>query len=81
MKKECRTYFALLSDYIDGELDPEARQALEAHLEKCTVCSQCLLSLKRSIELYHDASGQEAPPEVVARLKSALKECMERTAE
>jgi anti-sigma factor RsiW len=81
MKKECRTYFALLSDYIDGELDPETRQALEAHLEKCRECSQCLLSLKRSIELYHETSGQEAPPEVVARLKSALKECMEHTTE
>jgi anti-sigma factor RsiW len=81
MKKECRTYFALLSDYIDGELDPESRRALEAHLKTCRDCSECLLSLKRSIELYHDASGQEAPPEVVARLKSALKECMERRAE
>jgi anti-sigma factor RsiW len=81
MKKECRTYFALMSDYIDGELDPESRRALEAHLETCQECSQCLLSLKRSVDLYHDASGQEAPPEVVARLKSALKECMERTAE
>jgi len=81
MKKECRRYFALLSDYIDGELDPEARGALEAHLENCRECSQCLLSLKRSIELYHDASGQEAPPDVVARLKSALKECMEHSPE
>ncbi|HDR14586.1 MAG TPA: hypothetical protein ENN79_03690 [Desulfobacteraceae bacterium] len=81
MRKECRPYFALLSDYLDGELNPEIRRDLEAHLENCPACSQCLRSLKRSIELYHEASGQEAPPEVVARLKSALKECMERSEE
>ncbi len=79
MKKECRFYFALLSDYLDGELEPEARQDLEAHLESCRECSQCLLSLKKSIQLYHEASGEEAPREVVEKLKSALKQCMEQT--
>jgi anti-sigma factor RsiW len=76
MKRKCRIYFAMLSDYLDGELNGEAKRDLEEHIGNCPTCSSCLLSLKRSIELYRNTSGHETPPEVVARLKSALRECM-----
>nr|NJM02657.1 hypothetical protein [Desulfobacula sp.] len=38
MKKECRDIQKKLSAFRDGELDPEAKTAVEAHLDSCEAC-------------------------------------------
>ncbi len=40
------TALALLDDYVDGELSPEARRALEAHLAACSSCRATLDELR-----------------------------------
>jgi hypothetical protein len=38
-----------LSEYLDDELPPDARVALEAHLRQCTACGAVLADLKRIV--------------------------------
>lgn len=35
-----------LTEYLDGELGPERRKAVEAHLSSCAACTKTLGSLK-----------------------------------
>ena len=36
----CSEVLARLSDYLDGDLDAEARSAVERHLAGCSVCER-----------------------------------------
>lgn len=38
-----------LSDYLDGELAPDARAAVEAHVAQCTECARTLGELRRVV--------------------------------
>ena len=50
-----------LSDYLDGELSPNERSAVEAHLRTCEPCAAVLNDLRRLVSL---AQGLEPrPPE------------------
>ena len=48
---KCREIFALLSQYLDMELPPEACRALEAHIAGCPPCVEFAESLRKTIEL------------------------------
>jgi len=45
----CRRVLALLSDYLDGELDGAARGDAEAHLEACAPCACSAAELASTI--------------------------------
>jgi anti-sigma factor (TIGR02949 family) len=69
----CHDYLQQISEYIDGELDPELCKQLEEHMEGCTNCTVVVNTLKRTIELYQDEeNGQALPAEAKKRLFSAL---------
>ncbi|TDI36527.1 MAG: hypothetical protein E2P02_24885 [Acidobacteria bacterium] len=51
-----------LSDYIDRELEPEEREALENHLEQCTDCRIVLAEL-RGVRREAKTLTRHAPPE------------------
>jgi len=36
-----------ISEYLDGDLDPEARRELETHLTECATCAELLEDLRR----------------------------------
>lgn len=42
-----------LSEYLDDELPPDERAALEAHLRQCTACGAVLADLKRIVTRAH----------------------------
>jgi len=53
----CRDAVALMSDYVDGVLDPRDRARLDAHLSGCPLCSEYLAQLRATI----DALGHAEP--------------------
>lgn len=77
MNKECREHFIRISEYLDGELDADLCKEIEAHLEQCPDCQNCLESLKRTIALCKDGARETIPVEAKERLRFMLRNCME----
>lgn len=72
----CKEMLDKLSDYIDGELDPQMCKDLERHMQDCNPCLFFIDSLKKTITLYKYASNEPLPKEVHLRLHDYLKkEC------
>ena len=45
----CRDVVELLSDYLDGALDPGTRAHLEVHLDDCDGCTMVLDQLRETV--------------------------------
>lgn len=75
MKEDCKKHFKRISEYLDGELDERACKEIEANLEKCPECLECLHSLKKSIQLCREAGEEEMPADIRERLRSNLRDC------
>lgn len=67
-----------LSDYLDGELDPEICSQIESHMEGCECCREFVVSLKASLEAVHRLEKAEVPEETCrSLLEKVLKTCRE----
>jgi|GEM_PF-480515 RNA polymerase sigma-70 factor (ECF subfamily) len=78
--RRCKRIFALLSDYLDGELPVRDCRELERHLEGCKPCIVFLESLKTTVEACRRYGQNEKrnlsppmPPELRARLLASLR--------
>ena len=61
----CEKLLGSLSEYIDGELNPELCQELERHLAGCDNCRVVLNTTKRTIDLVHSPIEKPDVPEDV----------------
>ena len=57
----CRDAVALMTDYLDGRLEPADRDRLERHLADCPHCSEYLAQLRVTV----DALG-DVPPDALS---------------
>ncbi len=79
---DCSHVFALLSQYLDRELEAPSCAELEEHLSDCPECVRFVQSLKRSMQLCHQL-GKCTPPqnvngEVMASLRRAYEQMLAR---
>jgi anti-sigma factor RsiW len=70
----CRELVELLLDFLDGELPDERRRRLEAHLALCQPCLTYLETYKVTIQMTRRLPEVPPPPELLERLKAALRE-------
>ena len=56
----CRDAVALMTSYLDGQLDSRDRARLEAHLAECLHCSEYLAQLRVTV----DALGSVGPDDL-----------------
>jgi predicted anti-sigma-YlaC factor YlaD len=74
---DCKEIFAMLSEYLDAELDPATCGEIEEHLKDCAPCIEFLNSLKRTVRLCSCCVPEEKPapltPEQKSRLLSAYR--------
>jgi len=49
--ERCREIFALLSQYLDLELPPEACRDIEQHMAGCPPCVEFAESLRKTVEI------------------------------
>lgn len=54
---ECREMFQRLSEYIDGELDPDLCERFDRHMGDCAPCVAFVESLKRTVALLRRTPG------------------------
>ena len=64
----CRDAVALMSDYVDGGLDPKDRARLEQHLSGCPHCTEYLAQLRATIDALGRAEPEDLPDETVDEL-------------
>jgi anti-sigma factor RsiW len=69
---QCERVRELLSPYLDGELSPEERQAVAAHLGECRGCPAQLDDFRRVSQTLAEAGREPAPKPLTARVRSNL---------
>jgi predicted anti-sigma-YlaC factor YlaD len=69
----CREIFARLSEYLDGELDPESCTHLDEHMGDCPPCRAFLESLRHTVELARDLPGEKLPEDLIRALLESYR--------
>lgn len=73
MNRQCQHIRDAFSPLLDGELDTETRETVEAHLAECAECLRELHGFKQVVELYARLPLQKAPEELEARIRRAIR--------
>lgn len=64
-RRRCQETRALMSDYLEGELERPQAAAVESHLRWCRQCRRVLANLRRTIKglgRLNDTSASSARP-------------------
>lgn len=69
----CREVVELLSDYLEGGLDPFERARVEEHLATCPECTAYLAQLRATIVALGRLREADVPPPILARLVAAFR--------
>ena len=64
----CRQLVDKISEYLDGELDPELVRELEHHLEHCEDCRIVVDTTRKTVEIFCNAEPAALPGNVHERL-------------
>ena len=76
---KCEELLALLSDYVDGELDPGLCEELQRHMDDCNPCQVVVDNIRMTITLYREGRPCELPLKFRDRLHSALRDRWKQT--
>jgi anti-sigma factor RsiW len=74
----CKGVFALLSDYLNLELPPDACREIDTHLSGCAPCVEFVESLRRTIELCRNYQPEEMPKPVSRAARAQLVAAYEK---
>ena len=69
---QCERARGLLSPYLDGELSPRERRAMEGHIEGCASCAGGLAELRRIGETIAGAGREPMPAALIGSVRAAL---------
>jgi predicted anti-sigma-YlaC factor YlaD len=72
MSHSCREHLGELSDYLEGDLNPEICAEIERHLAECGDCRIVVDTLRKTIMLYRTYGHEEVPADAKARLVAVL---------
>ena len=75
---DCGRIIALLSEYLDGEVQPEMRPRVEAHLANCRRCSLIYSTTRRTLNIVTESGTFAIPVSARNRLHARLKELLAR---
>jgi predicted anti-sigma-YlaC factor YlaD len=80
MTLECKHVWERISEYLDGQLNPQLLMDIEKHLENCEVCSAILDSTRNILVLTADNRTYELPVGYSERLHARLEKAIRETA-
>ncbi len=72
MVVNCEHVWREVSNYLDGEVDPETRIAMELHFAQCKHCTAVLDGARNVVQLYGDDRVFELPAGFSRRLQRRL---------
>ncbi|GAP10241.1 putative zinc-finger [Bellilinea caldifistulae] len=62
---DCQQLLSSISDFVDGELNPELCRQIEQHLTECENCRIVINTLRKTIDLYQHQPGDEGLPQEI----------------
>src|SRR5271166_67723 len=68
----CEQVWREISNYVDGEVDPTLRTAMDAHIRECPRCRSVLEGTRNVTRLYGDERMLEVPAGFSGRLERTL---------
>lgn len=71
---KCQDLLRVLSDYVDGEIDPEICEEFEKHMEGCNPCQVVVDNIRKTITLYKQDQPVEIPADFHSRLHRILRD-------
>ncbi len=74
MVVNCEQVWREISNYLEGDLEPSLRSALEEHFRGCKRCTAVLEGTRNVVELYGDERMVEVPLGFSHRLQRRLEE-------
>ena len=74
----CKEVLTNISNYLDGELDITACDAIERHCLECPTCAALVNGLRETIGLCHQASTLPLPDAVRQRARESVRQLLDR---
>lgn len=68
----CTEFLAKLTDYFDGQIDPELLAEVKAHLGTCHHCEVIVSTTRETISIYRHQQPYDFPDELAQRLRAAV---------
>ena len=69
----CQEFIALIADYLEMTVTPEALAELEEHLAGCGPCQAYLKTYRRTRELTAASERTTLPPSMPSEMKAHLR--------
>ena len=69
----CKTFIALLTEYLEMTVSPEELAALEEHLAECPPCQAYLRTYRRTRDVVAAAERADLPITMPAEMKAHLR--------
>jgi len=76
---DCKAIFALLSQYLDLELPPDACEKITAHLAGCAPCIEFTESLRKTVEMCRHYRPAELPEPIGKQAREELLDAYRKT--
>jgi len=70
----CREVVELVTEYLEGTMAPEDREALERHLEGCQGCRAYIEQVRGAVALSRRPPAETLSPEFQEKLLNAFRE-------
>jgi anti-sigma factor (TIGR02949 family) len=70
---DCSHVLAQVSNYLDGDVSPDVKRALEEHLAKCRRCSLVYDTTRKTLKIVTECGVFEIPVQMDARLRVRLR--------
>jgi anti-sigma factor RsiW len=69
----CQEFVEIVTDYLDGVLDPERGALVEEHLAQCPGCQTYLAQMRVTIALLGQVREPDLTPRAWAHLRQAFR--------
>jgi anti-sigma factor RsiW len=74
----CQRATAVITDYVNGRLEPSFERAFDRHLSVCPDCVAFLNTYKKAIQLAQSFLSQDPPAPSLRKIKSSLEKKVQR---
>ena len=70
----CTDFLAKLTDYFDGQIDPDLLAEVKQHLGTCHHCEVVVDTTRKTIDVYRGNQTYDFPEELAVRMRAAVME-------